>query len=139
MNSRTHPGEGRRTRNVRIRGAQTRAFELRYCAVTMRRLFAAGELPEQRLALLVAEATQAAAVGDLQLLHDLCRPDLPNAGHCLQHGRHPKFTDDIIGLRAVEHGGKCGLALLELLLQLSASLTDLSRLFQSGCALFRAQ
>jgi hypothetical protein len=44
-----------------------------------------------------------------------------------------------IGLRAVEHGGERGLALLELLLQLSASLADLGCFFQSGRALFRAQ
>ena len=87
----------------------------------------------------VTEAPQAAALGDLQLLHDLRCPDLADAGHRLQHSRDLELADDVVGLRTVDHGSKRRLALLELLLQLSASLTDLGRLFQSGRALFRAQ
>src|SRR5262245_2454421 len=39
-----------------------------------------GKLSKQCLSLLLAQAAQTAAVSDLQLLHDLGRPDLADAG-----------------------------------------------------------
>src|SRR6266704_6261715 len=96
------------------------------------------ELSEQCLALLVAEAAQAAAVRDLQLLHDLGRPDLADPGQRLEHGRDLELADDVIRLGPFKDRRERGLTRLELLLQLSAGLADLRSLFQRGGALFGA-
>src|ERR1700754_745700 len=100
---------------------------------------AAGELSKERLALLVAQTAQTAAVGDLELLHDLGSPDLADTRHRLQDGRDLELADDVVRLGPVEHGGEGGLALLELLLQLGTGFADLRCLFQRCRALFGAQ
>ena len=79
------------------------------------------------------------AVGDLELLHDLGGPDLADARHRLEDGRHLQLADDLVGLGPVQHGGQRGLALLELLLQLGAGFADLRSLLQRGSALLGAQ
>src|SRR5687767_807162 len=97
------------------------------------------ELGQKRLALLVAEATQATAVSDLQLLHDLGGADLADARKGLQHGRDLELADDVVRLGTVQNLGQGGFALLELLLELSASLADLRGLLKRSCALLRGQ
>src|SRR5439155_4511464 len=90
------------------------------------------ELAEQCLALLVTQAAQATAVGDLQPFHDLGGSYLADARQGLQHRRHLQLADDVVVVGLVKHLGEALLAGLELVLQLGAGLTNLSRLFQRG-------
>src|SRR5215207_9473381 len=118
--------------------------KLALAAVPPRRVFvfgvsSVGELGQKRLALLVTEATQTTAVSNLQLLHDLGGADLTDARKGLQHGRDLELADNVVLLGTVQNLGQGGLALLELLLELSASLADLRGLLKRSGALLRGQ
>src|SRR2546421_1566834 len=133
----SRPRKGRAGRRAEPPDAPRRRCSLLVC--TLSDSLAGSELPKQCLALLVAQAAQAAAIGDLELLHDLGRPDLADPRQRLKHGRDLELADDIVRLGALKDRRQRGLARLELLLQLSAGLADLRSLLQRGGALFGAQ
>src|SRR5439155_2048219 len=124
------PRRDRTGRRAEPPGARRRHCPLLVC--TLSGSLAGSELPEQCFALLVAEAAQAAAVCDLQLLHDLGGPDLADAGQRLEHGRDLELADDVVCLGPLKNRRERGLTRLELLLQLSAGLADLRSLLQRG-------
>src|SRR5438046_10187987 len=113
----SRPRRGRRGPRAGPPGARRRS-PLLVC--TLPGLLTGSELREQCLALLVAEAAQPTAVRDLQLFHDLGRPDLADAGQRLQHSGHLELADDVVGLGPLKYRRERGLARLELLPQLRA-------------------
>src|SRR2546430_15886354 len=88
------PPKGRTGQRAELPGARRRRCSLLVC--TLSGSLPGSELPEQCLALLVAEAAQAAAVRDLQLLHELSRPDLADPGQRLQLRPHLEPADAVV-------------------------------------------
>src|SRR3954470_20808037 len=90
----------------------------------------AAELGEQRLALAVAQATQATAGSDLEPLHDLRRANLADARKSLEQSGHLHLAQDLVALGGLEHIGQVPAATLEALLELSPNATSGSSLLQ---------
>src|SRR5512139_1269075 len=79
-----------------------------------------GELVEQPLALLGAEAADPAGVRDPDLLHRAAGLHLPDAREGLEDGDDLHLADDVVALGLVEQLPERGGAHLELLLELRA-------------------
>src|SRR3954470_1317119 len=94
------------------------------------------ELLLQRLALVGAQAADAARRGDLQALHDLGRAGLAHAGQGLQDGGDPHLADHLVGLALLEDVADGRTLALELLAELRTGLAGRGGLLESGGTLF---
>src|SRR5262245_28886186 len=99
----------------------------------------AGEGVEQRLALLLAQAPDAPAVGDADLLHRPPGTDLAHARKRLEHGQDLHLADGIAALGLIEEIAQGQRPHLELLLQLGPGAACLGGLGQCCFALLRSQ
>ncbi|CDZ88366.1 hypothetical protein RHRU231_400008 [Rhodococcus ruber] len=94
---------------------------------------------EQRLALTVAQAAQAARRGDLEFGHDLLRLDLADLRQGLEQGGHLHLAEDLVVLGIGQDLLEVGAAALQAVLELSPGATGSSRLLQSSGALLVGQ
>src|SRR3954462_190937 len=137
------PGRGRRV--VTDTDSQTSGWVLRISAMTLllptpegpdstvRRGAGSGltgELALQRKPLLVPQAADPAGGRDGQLVHELGRPDLADAGHRLEDGRHLHLAHDVVGLAGREHLGQRDAGRLQLGLELGAGTSRLRCLLE---------
>src|SRR5689334_11666180 len=77
------------------------------------------EVGEKRLALAVAEAAQTTRRCDLQPLHDLSGPHLPDSRHRLEKRRDLHLAEHVVRVGLLQHLGHADATALETLLQLS--------------------
>src|SRR4051812_37820705 len=87
-------------------------------AMTTIRPASAVERPQQRGALLGAEAPKAPGLADPDLLHEPPGLDLAEAGEGLEDGKHLHLADDLVPVGLVEQLAQGDGAHLELLLEL---------------------
>ena len=73
---------------------------------------------QECLALLDAEASQAARLADVELLHEPSGRHLSDSGQRLQHGQYLRATDNVVTGGHVQHIGKSQITNLEAVLEL---------------------
>src|SRR5207248_3514616 len=103
----------------------------------------ADKLLEQRAPLVRAQPAQAPALGDLELRHQVTRPDLADAGQRLEHTHDLQFREHVARLVAalgrIEQLPQGERADFELVLHLRTLATGNRRLLQRELTLLRCE
>ena len=95
-----------------------------------------GEVVDELLRLVGAEAADLAGWGDADLLHDLLGLDLADAGQGLEQGRDLHLAQDFVLVGLLQHCLKVGLTFLELFFELGTCLASLSSFLECSSTLF---
>src|SRR5690348_4019057 len=106
---------------------------------TSGRRAAGGELALERLPLVRAEAADATAGRNAELLHDALRAHLADARHRLENSRHPHLADDLVGLTRGEDVRERCARVLQLVAQLSPGLPRRGGFLERGGSLLGSE